>query len=76
MIRKLLYRFRRMVLVWRFHRLQFMAGATYDRYKVWVESGQYSDYRRLFEKMRSIKLQLAKLDATEMSKGEAHVVVR
>ena len=64
MIRKLLYRFRRQVLVWQvdwiWHRMK-----SSDRL-------QY----RLYTKLKTTKAALVKLDATEMSKGEAHVVVR
>ena len=57
MIRKLLYRFRRMVLVWRLRRLR---------------NRSLLIHRQIGKTNKKI----AKLDATEMSKGEAHVVVR
>ena len=68
MIRKLLYRFRRLVLVWRLGRI--------SRNRIIADIRYQENYLSLLRKRGSIKLQLAKLDATEMSKGEAHVVVR
>ena len=68
MIRKLLYRFRRLVLVWRLGRI--------SRNRIIADIRYQENYLSLLRKRGSIKLQLAKLDAAEMSKGEAHVVVR
>ena len=57
MIRKLLYRFRRMVLVWKQRRVMGTLNVRID-------------------KMDAINGKIAKLDATEMSKGEAYVGIR
>ena len=67
MIRKLLYRFRRMVLVWRLDRLGRRLKAA--RYFRLVEPG-------LWIEIDSIQSRLNKLDASEMSKGEAYVGIR
>ena len=67
MIRKLLYRFRRMALEWRLSRLK---NKFYRMRNCNISPAQ------LFYQINETRLQLAKLDATEMSKGEAHVVVR
>ena len=65
MIRKLLYRFRRQVLVWKASRLKRRFDAI-----------PHGSDRLYLDSRRKVDIQLAKLDATEMSKGEAHVVVR
>ena len=67
MIHKLLYQVRRRVLVWRLDRLSRKLKAA--RYFRLVEPG-------LWIEIDSIQSQLNKLDATEISKGEAHVIVR
>ena len=64
MIRKLLYRFRRLVLVWRRRIFQFMMNTT-ARFHYFA-----------FDKVQKTNVKLTKLDASEMSKGEAYVIVR
>ena len=70
MIRKLLYRFRRMVLVWKLRWLRFR--------RLFIGGEHYFNYRNDsgWSEIKSIRAKIARLDATEMSKGEAHVVVR
>ena len=64
MTRKLLYRFRRLVLVWKLRRLRDWLNFTQG-----LNSYLYTKY--------SITCgQIAKLDAAEMSKGRAEVIVR
>ena len=67
MIRKLLYRFRRMVLVWRLdwlvHRLKRVSPLRAYDSPIWDEIDVASD-------------ELVRLDAAEISKGEAYVIVR
>ena len=59
MIRKLLYRFRRLALVWRLDRLERRSAAT---------KRLQTD---LYGANIITRVKIAKLDATEMSKGEA-----
>ena len=67
MIRRLLYRFRRRVLVWRLSRIQRRIDDALHRGKT---------YRHLLEPHLITNVKIMRLDATEMSKGEAYVVVR
>ena len=77
MIRRLLYLFRRMVLVWRLRRLERKIEDVRGK-EFWSAGRKYYWLHdvRLEEQLDAINLQLNKLDATEMSKGDAHVVVR
>ena len=67
MIRKLLYRFRRQVLVCRVNWLG--RSIKEEKYVSKVDQRTLDDFNLGLN-------QIIKLDATEMSKGEAHVVVR
>ena len=67
MIRKLLYRFRRMVLVWQLERL---------RSRLLLTHRLQLDRPNLLQKLVIQNLHIAQLDATEMSKGEAYVGIR
>ena len=67
MIRKLLYRFRRMVLVWRLDRLSRRLKVSHYFQNVDI---------RVWDEIDMTTKQLNKLDATEMSKGEAYVGIR
>ena len=77
MISKLLYRCRRMVLVWQVNglesRIDYMRGK-----ELLCSSSKYYWLSKLVlkEQVDAINLQIVQLDATEMSKGDAHVVVR
>ena len=77
MIRKLLYRFRRLVLVWRLRWLERESKGVRSKV-LWYGGKQYYWIRdlRLEEQLDAINIQIIKLDAAEMSKGEAHVIVR
>ena len=68
MIRKLLYRFRRMVLVRRLSRLKYNRMIADRRY--------HENHLSLLVRIEMTSVMITKLDATEMSKGEAYVVVR
>ena len=67
MIRKLLYLFRRQVLVWRLRRLERRRDHAF-----------FFDLPLIgiMQKLFITRCRIIKLDATEMSKGDAHVVVR
>ena len=67
MIRKLLYRFRRMVLVWQLERLRSRLLLTHRLQRARPD---------LLQKIVKTDLQIAQIDYDEMSKGEAHVVVK
>ena len=67
MIRKLLYRFRRMVLVWELRLLQRRLGMA-QRF--------YMDSQSKYDAVYLLQAKIMALDATEMSKGEAYVIVR